>query len=291
MEPRLQRRVQRYGWDIAAASYESLWQAQIAHAQSEMIARARLERGDRVLDVACGTGLVAFAAAEAVGPEGRVVGVDLSGEMVDVARNRAVEQDVRNASFARMDAESLDLPDASFDVAFCALGLMYIPSPRRAVHEIRRVVRPGGRIGFAVWGLRSACGWSAVFPIVDAEVATEVCPLFFELGEEDRLARLCADVQLENVVAHRIGTTLDYADADEACSAAFVGGPVALAWSRFDDAVRARVRMRYLEAIRPWQTGRGYRIPGEFVVVAAVATSAATAESPRPLAPARIAGR
>jgi len=62
---------------------------------------------------------------------------------------------------------------------------------------------------------------------------------------------------------------LKYADADEACDAAFVGGPVALAWSRFDAAVRERVRARYLEAIAPWRDGRGYRVPGEFVVVAA----------------------
>ncbi len=67
----------------------------------------------------------------------------------------------------------------------------------------------------------------------------------------------------------RIAATLDYADADEACDAAFVGGPVALAWSRFDDDVRARVRERYLAAIEPWRSGRGYRIPGEFVVAVA----------------------
>jgi ubiquinone/menaquinone biosynthesis C-methylase UbiE len=271
MDARLQRRIQRYGWDLAVNDYEAAWQAQLAPAQAKLLQWASLAPGERVLDVACGTGLVSFAAAQAVGTSGEVVGVDLSGHMVDAARRRAQEQRVCNASFARMDAEQLALPDASFDVALCALGLMYVPEPEQAVREMRRVLRPGGRMVLAVWGERSRCGWSPVFPIVDAEVCSEVCPLFFRLGQDDTLARVCADAGLECVEAHRLASTLDYANGDEACHAAFVGGPAAMAWSRFDDAVRARVRTRYLEAIAAWRHGQGYRVPGEFVIATAVA--------------------
>jgi SAM-dependent methyltransferase len=172
-----------------------------------------------------------------------------------------------------MDAETLALPDASIDVALCALGLMYMPDPEQALREMYRVLRPGGRVSLAVWGERSKCGWSAIFPIVDDEVASEVCPLFFRLGEQDTLARLCADAKFGNVRHRRITATLTFCDADEACDAAFVGGPVALAWSRFDHEVRARVRARYLNAIESWRHGHGYRIPGEFVIAAAVAPS------------------
>jgi ubiquinone/menaquinone biosynthesis C-methylase UbiE len=271
MEPRLQRRVQRYGWDLAAADYEALWQSQLLPAQAELLALAALRSGEAVLDVACGTGLVAFAAAEAVGARGRVLGIDLSGQMVDAARQRGAAQHLSNVDFQRMDAETLALPDASVDVALCALGLMYMPDPERAVAEMRRVLRPGGRLVAAVWGERSRCAWSALFPIVDAEVASEVCPLFFRLGQGDALARTLIAAKLQNVELRRIETTLVYASADEACSAAFVGGPVALAWSRFDGPVRARVRARYLEAIAPWRDGQAYRLPGEFVVAAGVA--------------------
>lgn len=65
------------------------------------------------------------------------------------------------------------LRDAGFDLALCALGLMYMPNPVQALREMWRVLRPGSRVGLAVWGERSRCGWSAVFPIVDAEVASE----------------------------------------------------------------------------------------------------------------------
>jgi ubiquinone/menaquinone biosynthesis C-methylase UbiE len=269
MEARLQRRVQRYGWDLAAADYEALWQAQLADAQAALLSAAALRSGERVLDVACGTGLVTFAAAHAVGPAGEVLGVDLSGGMVDAARQRALQQGASNAAFVRMDAEALALPDASFDVVLCALGLMYLPDPEQALREMRRVLRPGGRLAVAVWGERARCGWAPLFAIVDAEVASEVCPLFFRLGQHDTLARACAATPFAAVSEQRVASALVYADADQACGAAFVGGPVALAWSRFDGAVRERVRMRYLEAIAPWRDGCGYRVPGEFVVVAA----------------------
>ncbi|MGC1172553.1 MAG: methyltransferase type 11, partial [Polaromonas sp.] len=72
MEPRLQRRVQRYGWDLAASDYEALWQAQLAPAQDGLLASVSPAPGERVLDVACGTGLVSLQAARAVGAQGRV---------------------------------------------------------------------------------------------------------------------------------------------------------------------------------------------------------------------------
>jgi ubiquinone/menaquinone biosynthesis C-methylase UbiE len=271
MEARLQRRVQRYGWDLAAQDYEPLWQAQLAPAQATLLELVAPAAGERVLDVACGTGLVSLAAARAVGPGGQVLGTDLSGAMVDAARRQAAAQKLSHASFARMDGELLELPDASVDVALCALGLMYLPEPERAVREMRRVLRPGGRLGLAIWGERSRCGWAAVFAIVQDEVASDVCPLFFRLGQAELLARVCTEAGFEAVAQRRITTTLAYADGDQACNAAFVGGPVALAWSRFDAATRARVCRRYLEAIEPWREGQGYRLPGEFVIVAAVA--------------------
>jgi ubiquinone/menaquinone biosynthesis C-methylase UbiE len=270
MNARLQRRVQRYGWDLAAGDYEPLWQAPLAEAQAALLEMAAPAAGERVLDVACGTGLVSFAAARAAGPRGQLVGIDLSERMVEAAEQRARDGKLSNCGFSRMDAESLAFPDASFDLVLCGLGLMYMPDPKQALREMRRVLRPGGRVSLAVWGDRSQCGWSALFPIVDAEVASEVCPLFFSLGQQDSLARLCAEVKFEAVRYRRIATTLTFAGADEACDAAFLGGPVALAWSRFNDEVRARARGRYLDAIGPWRDGAAYRIPGEFVIAAAV---------------------
>ena len=271
MQPGVQRRVQRYGWDLAAAEYESLWGQQLAPAQAEAMTCAGLMPGERVVDVACGTGTTAIAAATRVSPGGEVVGVDLSGRMVEAARARARQQHCANARFERMDGERLELPGDSFDAVLCVLGLMYMPHPEKAICEMRRVLRPHGRLILAVWGERAQCGWAELFPIVDAEVASDVCPLFFRLGQGDALAELCAASGLAVTRQSRITTALSYHDGDEACAAAFAGGPVALAWSRLDAAARARVRSRYLGSIAAWRRERGFRIPAQFVVVAASA--------------------
>ena len=251
-------------------------------AQAELLDIAALRSGEQVLDVACGTGLVTFAAADAVGPQGQVLSVELSGQMVDAVGRRAEERRLSNVGFQRMDAETPALPEASVDVALCALGLMYLPDPERAAAEMRRVLRPGGRLVAAVWGECLNCAWPALFPIVDAEVASEVCPLFFRLGSGDALARVCAAAQLQNVELRRIATMLVYADADEACNAAFADGPVALTWLRFDGPVRTLVRARYLKTIEPWRDGQGYRRPpGDFVVTAGVAAAGPVGASAR----------
>lgn len=266
---RLQQRIQRYGWDLAARDYEPMWQAQLAPAQALLHRWAALAPGQHVLDVACGTGLASFDAARAVGASGHVVGVDLSGAMIEAAAQIASARGVTNIDFQRMDAQELEFATARFDAVLCGLGLMYMPQPERALAQMARVLRPGGQATLTVWGARARCGWASVFSIVDAEVQSEVCPLFFQLGLADTLAQECAMAGLRVLGQERLATTLHYDDAEQACDAIFIGGPVALAWSRFDAPTRARVRQRYLQSIQPWQHAEGFRIPGEFVVVKA----------------------
>jgi SAM-dependent methyltransferase len=274
MDARLQRRVQRYGWERAADAYARHWHGPLAGLHAEVMAMAAPAPGEAVLDLACGAGVLSVAAAHAVGSVGRVLGVDLADAMVQAARLHASSQGLAQVEFARMDVERLALPDASFDLVLCALGLMYVPEPDAALHELRRVLRPGGRAVLAVWGERDRCGWAALFGIVDAEVRSEVCPLFFGLGQGDALARRCVAAGLQLGAHRRRIDALDYTDADEACAAAFVGGPVALAWSRFDEAVRDRVQARYLESIEPFRHGSAYCITAEYVIVSVTRLSA-----------------
>ena len=268
MDARLQRRVQRYGWDKAAAYYEQYWSRQLDPAQRRLLTLAALETGERALDIACGTGLVTFPAADAVGPSGAVVATDLSDVMVARVAEEAARRGARQVSSARMDAEALDCPDATFDAALCALGLMYMPDPVRALSEMHRVLRPGGRAVVAVWGSRDRCGWAEIFPIVDARVQSDVCPMFFQLGAADRLERVFRDAGFDGVTTERMATVLHYESAADACGAAFEGGPVALAYSRFDPATREAAHAEYLASIGPWQSGAGYDVPGEFVLAA-----------------------
>ena len=267
MDAKLQRRIQRYGWDKAVDLYEQHWQQQLAPAQTRLLEMADIRPGERVLDVACGTGLVTCRVARQVGEHGTVVGVDVAGKMVAYAQHVAADQHLRQVTWARMDAEELLLPDEIFDVALCALGLMYVPYPVKALQEMHRVLKPGGRAVAAVWGQRQRCGWADIFPIVDARVTTEVCPLFFHLGTRDMLVQTFAAAGFEQIVSDRLSTLLAYASPEEACGAGFAGGPVALAYSRFDASTRTEVHAEYLASLAPYRIGHRYEVPGEFVVV------------------------
>jgi ubiquinone/menaquinone biosynthesis C-methylase UbiE len=268
LDARFQLRVQRYGWDKAADHYEQFWQAQLAPAQQRLLELAALKPGERVLEVACGTGLVTFPAARAVGAGGEVVATDISEVMVTRLQADANAQGLDNIVTKRADAEKLDVLDASFDVALCALGLMYVPDPFAAIREMHRALKPGGRAVIAIWGARSNCGWAEIFSIVDHFVKSEVCPMFFQLGGGDALNMAMTQGGFTDVKLERIASTLDYASGDEACGAAFAGGPVALAYSRFDEATRDAAHKEYLDSIAEWKVGDGYKVPGEFVVAA-----------------------
>ncbi|MEM9782232.1 MAG: methyltransferase domain-containing protein [Pseudomonadota bacterium] len=267
MEANLQRRIQRYGWDKAADAYEAGWKQSLAAAQSELLLRADASPGEHVLDIACGTGLVTLPLAHAVGREGRVIATDLSARMVDLLRIEAEVRGLAQVEAFRADTETLSgVADGSVDLVTCALGLMYVPEPRRALAEALRVLKPGGRAVFAVWGERRHCGWSEIFPIVDARVKSEVCPLFFRLGTGAALSVEMEEAGFYGIGGTRLRTSLHYRDDRAALEAAFVGGPVALAYARFDAAVREAVHAEYLQSIAPFRTEGRYQIPGEFVV-------------------------
>jgi len=266
MEAGLQRRVQRYGWDKASAYYETFWQRQLKPAQDLLLEMADLKNGERVLDVACGTGLVSFQALSSLGESGAVVGTDISEKMVEMASSLAVEKKETRAQFERMDAEELHLESNSFDVALCALGLMYMPDPRKALEEMHRVVKEDGRVLTVVWGQRDKCGWSEIFEIVDQHVASEVCPMFFNLGNPDMLELNFKAAGFSNITVRRISTILSYRDSKEALGAAFEGGPVALAYHKFSEAIKQEVHGAYLASLSPYKKGVGYEVPGEFVL-------------------------
>jgi ubiquinone/menaquinone biosynthesis C-methylase UbiE len=110
----------------------------------DLIAEAALRPGERVLDVACGTGVVARLAAARVGPTGTVAAVDLNPAMLAVARS--IPSSGAAIRWYETTAESIPLPDAAFDVVLCQLGLQFMPDKKAALREMRRLLVPGGRV-------------------------------------------------------------------------------------------------------------------------------------------------
>ncbi len=270
MNAALHVKIQQWGWNRAAPYYDRLWADPLSPAQGLMLEVAGIRPGDRVLDICCGSGLVTFPAARLTGPDGEVTGTDISEKMVAAARREAALRGLDHVHFECMDAGELLLPGGEYDVALDALGLMYVADAGKAVAEMYRMLRPGGRAAAVVWGARKECGWADVFPIVDRRVTSDVCPLFFLAGTGHTLARLFTEAGFDGVQERRLTSPVHFAGDDEACDAMFVGGPVALAWKNFDPSMRAEARAEYLESIRPYRTDDGYEIPAEFVIVQGV---------------------
>jgi ubiquinone/menaquinone biosynthesis C-methylase UbiE len=268
MDALLQRRVQRYGWDKAADWYEQYWRNQLEPAQTKLLEITQLQPGEEVLDIACGSGFLSFRMASSVMPGGHIASTDISDRMVEAAAKAAREKNISNISFQRMEAEELSLDNNRFDVVVCSLGLMYVTDTQQSVNEMFRVTRSGGRAVALVWGNRNACGWADIFPIVESRVSSEVCPLFFRMGTGNLLQLTFEQAGYTNVRTEKMNTLLQYETADDACGAAFIGGPVAMAWSRFNDTVKKEAMADYLASIEKYKKEIGYAIPGEFVIVA-----------------------
>jgi enediyne biosynthesis protein CalE5 len=123
-------------------------------ATEAIVEAAQVRPGMRVLDLASGTGEPALTLAAAVAPDGHVTATDLVPEMLATAEEVARERGLDNISFKQADAEDLPFPDESFDVVTCRFGVMFFPDPARALREVRRVLKPDGRVALLAWGPR-----------------------------------------------------------------------------------------------------------------------------------------
>jgi ubiquinone/menaquinone biosynthesis C-methylase UbiE len=108
--------------------------------------------GMQVLDLACGTGEPSISLASQVGPQGRVTGIDINSELLEVARDRAQQRSLTNIEFRQTDAHALPFPVESFDLVSSRFGVMFFEDIARSLGEARRVLRPTGRIALLAWG-------------------------------------------------------------------------------------------------------------------------------------------
>src|SRR5688572_25313586 len=176
----------------ATSDAASIYQDQIVPALMEEWAprvadAAAIRPGQRVLDVACGTGVLTRAAAGLAGPTGAVTGLDLSPRMLAVAESLSP-----NLTWRQGSADALPFPDETYDAVVSQFGLMFFPDPPSALREMMRVLVPGGRLAVAVWAsLTDTPAYAAEVALVERLAGTAAAaPLRapFVLGDAERLA-------------------------------------------------------------------------------------------------------
>jgi ubiquinone/menaquinone biosynthesis C-methylase UbiE len=154
-DPEQFKQAQRQAWDRAADGMKTWWPVLEKGGQklsNELIELARITPGSKVLDVATGIGEPAVTAARRVQPSGKVLATDISHEMLAIGRERAEKLGLQHTiEFRESDAESLKLPDKSFDAVLCRLGLMFLPNLPDALRIFYEALVPGGKIAAAVW--------------------------------------------------------------------------------------------------------------------------------------------
>src|SRR5215213_5596585 len=210
------------------------------------------QSGDRVLELACGPGGLGLAAAE----RAEALGLD-------------------NVTTVVLDIESIDQPDAAYDVVLCREGLMFAVDHGQAAREMRRVLRHGGRVALAVWGPRERNPWlGAVLDSVSAQVGAPVPPPGipgpFALDDAAVLETLLSDAGLADVSVGEVPVPLHVASFEEWWSRTIaLAGPISKMLALLpEDAARA-LEARAREAVKPYETAGGLEFPGVSLVASA----------------------
>lgn len=224
LDSRQYKEGQRQGWDSVADGWQKWWK--ITETASEKVSRrlielAEIKQGSTVLDIATGIGEPAITAAKQVGNSGHVLAIDISSQMLSIAKQRAISLGLEQViEFKEGDAETIDLPASTFDAALCRFGLMFLPDLRTGLSNIYRSLVDGGRIAVAVWASQDKVPFIAVaLNTVMKETkspppAPAGTPGPFSLSDENMLRNSLIESGFKDVTIERMEGSFNFDSAE-----------------------------------------------------------------------------
>jgi ubiquinone/menaquinone biosynthesis C-methylase UbiE len=222
----------------------------------------------RVLDVACGTGIVARLAAPRVAPSGSVTGIDLNAGMIAVARAHAAEEEVL-IDFRRGDVAELPFGDAAFDLVCYQQGLQFFPNKARALEEMRRVLVPGGLLALSVFGAPSrysAALAAGLAKYADPDAAERsLAP--FALGNREALRMLVHAGGFESIEIHTIAVIWRVQPSQEWLMQDSAGTPFGEAIAEMDAVARAAMVREIAAQLKDLWDAESFAVPTEVHLV------------------------
>ncbi len=240
--------------------------AQLEPFTQAMLDRAKLWPGEHVLDIGCGCGASTLDAVSRIQPEGLAVGVDISRPMLDRARERASANKIDDVEFIEADAQTLAFAPGEFDAAISRFGVMFFVDPVAAFANIRRALKPGGRLCFICWRPMIENPWMTI-PMRAAAQHLELpvppdptAPGPFAFGDAERLRAILNTAGYDDVLVEKhdsrlaIGSTTDL---EKAVDSAMDIGPVSALLLEKSDETRSAVRSSIREAMQPHLTPAG----------------------------------
>jgi ubiquinone/menaquinone biosynthesis C-methylase UbiE len=220
---------------------------------AELLADGTPSPGERVLDVACGTGAVTRLAAERVGTAGHVVGLDISPGMLAMARSLSAPW----IEWHESSATTLPLPDGAFDLVVCQQGLQFFPDRPAALREMRRVLAAGGRVALSIFC--ASAGHDVLTAAVAPHVGVEAARLLlepFNLADRAEIEALLVGAGFKDVTIRRVARVARFPVADHFIETQLAGRP-ANAVAALPDAARKALLDDARAAFRPFVDADG----------------------------------
>jgi ubiquinone/menaquinone biosynthesis C-methylase UbiE len=207
-----------------------------------LIDLARPKLGERVVDIACGTGIVARLAAVKVGPTGIVTGIDLNPGMLNVARSLGMADDAASVQWQEASADKLPSADSAFDIAYCQLGLQFFADRPAALREMRRVLSSRGRLALMVWcGIDQSPGFESLAKILERHIGPAAATIMrapFGLADADELSRLVAAANFQDITVQRRVGAIEFPSVERFVPSYVAGSPLASHVSQASEVAR-----------------------------------------------------